>query len=109
MRSISNRLISHLSSSEREHALKNLGIGPAAHLIRDAVLGERSPENWFDPYADPDRPFSKCSVSVVLAANRSLVYESSIADHGMDSRRLVFYRASSMVRKQYRVRSGRES
>lgn len=57
MRSISRRLMSQLSSSEREHALKYLGIGPAAHLIRDAVLGERSPEDWFDPYADPDQPF----------------------------------------------------
>jgi hypothetical protein len=49
--------MSHLSSRDREHALKSLGIGPAAHLIRDAVLGERSPEDWFDPYADPEQPF----------------------------------------------------
>lgn len=48
--------MSHLSSTEREYALKNLGIGPAAHLIRDAVLGEKSHESWYDPYADPDQP-----------------------------------------------------
>eukprot|EP00934_Nitzschia_sp_Nitz4_P005854 Nitzschia sp. Nitz4//scaffold205_size38804//23986//26605//NITZ4_007646-RA/size38804-processed-gene-0.7-mRNA-1//1//CDS//3329541519//5844//frame0 len=39
-----------------ELALQQPGIGPAAHLIRDAVLGERSPENWYDPYEDPDKP-----------------------------------------------------
>lgn len=56
VRSFSSRLISHLSSHEKEHALKNLGIGPAAHLIRDAVLGERSPELYYNPYENPDRP-----------------------------------------------------
>jgi hypothetical protein len=67
-RSISSLLMNKLTSSEREHALKNLGIGPAAHLIRDAVLGESdgSSETWYDPYAHPDQPV-KNFVSVLCS------------------------------------------
>jgi hypothetical protein len=58
-RSISSMMIRNLSSSARQQALKNLGISPAAHLIRDAVLGEKGTpyEAWYDPYANPDQPF----------------------------------------------------
>ena len=45
-----------LSPSERERALQTQeGVGPAAFLIRDAVLGEEEHpyETWYNPYADP--------------------------------------------------------
>ena len=53
---LSDRFLSRLSSRERTHALHTLGVGPAAHLIRDAVLGEKSTEEWFDPYQNPHQP-----------------------------------------------------
>ncbi len=71
VRALSNRLISRLSSSDRNHALQTLGIGPAAHLIRDAVLGERSSDEWFDPYANPDQPFRNC---LSLLCSRLVAY-----------------------------------
>jgi hypothetical protein len=58
-RSISSLLTNELNSTERKDALENTGIGPAAHLIRDAVLGESDgiSETWgYDPHAHPDQP-----------------------------------------------------
>lgn len=74
-RSMSSRLMSRLSSSQREHALVNLNIGPAARLIRDAVLGERSPPDWYDPYSDHDTHPFKSFLSLLcarLVAHRSM-------------------------------------
>ena len=57
--SLSDRLLRSLSSTQRERALKELGVGPAVFLIREAVRGEKgSPyEAWYDPYANPEQPF----------------------------------------------------
>ena len=53
---LSDRFFSSLSSRERNQALQTLGIGPAAHLIRDAILGEKSTPEWFNPYQNPHQP-----------------------------------------------------
>ena len=34
-----HRLLESFSTTERQHALKELGVGPAASMIKDAVLG----------------------------------------------------------------------
>lgn len=56
-RYVSNRIIRSLSSSQRENALRNMGVGPAAFLIKDAVLGYQDAPwyGWYDPYKDPQR------------------------------------------------------
>lgn len=56
-RHVSNRIIRSLSSSQREHALRDMGVGPAAFFIKDAVLGHQDAPwyGWYDPYENPDR------------------------------------------------------
>ena len=66
LQTLSDRFWSRLSSRERNHALETLGIGPAAHLIRDAVLGEKSTADWFDPYQNPNQPIRN-AVSLVCS------------------------------------------
>ena len=50
------RLFSSVSHTERQRALKLLGVGPAASLIKDAVLGYQDApyEGTYDPYANPE-------------------------------------------------------
>lgn len=76
VRSISEQLISKLSSSERKNALENLGIGPAAHLIRDAVIGERSYDDaWFDPYENTDQPLQNF---MSVLCSRLMTYKAMV-------------------------------
>jgi len=57
IRAMSDKFLSQLSSRERDHVLEeNTAIWPAARLIRDAVRGERSPSDWYDPNTDLDHP-----------------------------------------------------
>ncbi|VEU38175.1 unnamed protein product [Pseudo-nitzschia multistriata] len=51
-----HRLLESFSTTERQHALKELGVGPAASMIKDAVLGYQDApyEGFYDPYANPD-------------------------------------------------------
>lgn len=53
MRSFTRKMMKSLSSEERRHALREKGVGRAAFLIRDAVLGfQDAPyEGFYDPYA----------------------------------------------------------
>jgi hypothetical protein len=72
-RQVSSRIIRSLSSTQREHALRDLGVGPAAFLIKDAVLGYQDAPwyGWYDPYENPHRELRNL-VSVVsgrLVAN----------------------------------------
>lgn len=61
-RSLSERLFLKLTSSQRKIALKNSGIGPAARLIRDAVLGQESyADLWYDPYNNGGKPLKNIS------------------------------------------------
>jgi len=57
IRNFSKKMMKSLSSEDRHHALKELGVGPAAFLIRDAVLGfQDAPyEGFYDPYMTADR------------------------------------------------------
>mmetsp|Transcript_36993 Transcript_36993/g.41654 ORF Transcript_36993/g.41654 Transcript_36993/m.41654 type:complete len:840 (-) Transcript_36993:136-2655(-) len=57
IRNFSKQMMKSLSSEDRRHALKELGVGPAAFLIRDAVLGfQDAPyEGFYDPYMIADR------------------------------------------------------
>ena len=67
-REISRRLISHLSSRERDDALtRNEGLGPAARLIRDAVLGERSPVDLYQPDSEDEHHPWQSFVAIVCA------------------------------------------
>lgn len=52
LRKASSWLLQSMSSSQREHAM-TLGVGPAAFLIKDAVIGQQDApyEGWYDPYA----------------------------------------------------------
>jgi hypothetical protein len=51
LRKVSNRILQSMSTSQREHAM-TLGVGPAAFLIKDAVIGQQDApyEGWYDPY-----------------------------------------------------------
>ena len=57
--SLSDRLYKTISSTQRERALRDLGVGPAVFLIREAVQGEKNTpyEAWYDPYAYPNQQF----------------------------------------------------
>lgn len=50
--------LEHFTQSERDRALKQPGVGKAAFLIRDAVLGttENPTEGTYNPYENPDAP-----------------------------------------------------
>jgi hypothetical protein len=50
--------IFHVTETERQEALQHKGVGQAAFLIRDAVIGssENPSEGAYDPYKNPDRP-----------------------------------------------------
>lgn len=50
------RIFEPFDSSERRHALKVMGVGPAAFMIKDAVMGYQDApyDGFFNPYADPD-------------------------------------------------------
>ena len=54
--SFSSYWIKHLSPSERVKALEKPGVGPAAFLIRDAVLGEEDLDfhEFYNPYVNPE-------------------------------------------------------
>lgn len=72
-RSISDILMQKVSSSERVHALQNLGIGPASRLIRDAVLGQESQaESWYDPYSNDHQPINNF---ISILCGRLLTYK----------------------------------
>mmetsp|Transcript_12926 Transcript_12926/g.30210 ORF Transcript_12926/g.30210 Transcript_12926/m.30210 type:complete len:840 (+) Transcript_12926:141-2660(+) len=68
-----SRLVQKFTTTERQRALKDLGIGKAASLIKDAVLGYQDApyEGFYDPYANPD-PRIRNMISIVcgrLVAN----------------------------------------
>ncbi len=50
------KLLESVSSTEREHALQVMGVGPAASMIKDAVMGYQDApyEGFYDPYENPD-------------------------------------------------------
>lgn len=53
--SISSYIFQKFTQSERQEALKCEGVGAAAFLIRDAVLGEDNTlTGFYDPYDNPD-------------------------------------------------------
>jgi len=56
MRDSLRQLMESFSSTERHHALKVLRVGPAASMIKDAVLGYQDApyEGSYDPYENPD-------------------------------------------------------
>jgi hypothetical protein len=56
-RYVSDRIIRSLSSSQRERALQESGVGPAAFLIKNAVVGHQDAPwyGWYDPYTDPQK------------------------------------------------------
>ncbi len=60
------KLIESLSSTEREHALQVMGVGPAASMIKDAVLGYQDAphEGFYNPYENPDATIRN-TISVV--------------------------------------------
>ena len=55
MRYSLRQLFGSFSSAERRHALEVLGVGPAASMIKDAVMGYQDApyEGFYDPYANP--------------------------------------------------------
>jgi len=62
------RFVRSLSSAERQHALEVLGVGPAASMIKDAVLGYQDApyEGFYDPYANTaDANVTRDMISVV--------------------------------------------
>jgi len=60
------QIFGSVSLTKRQRALKLLGVGPAASLIKDAVLGyQDSPhEGTYDPYENPDA-FVRNTMSIV--------------------------------------------
>jgi len=78
MRSFSSKMMKSLSSVDRHHALKNLGVGPAAFLIRDAVLGfQDAPfEGYYDPYstADTNDPEKILKNAISFVCGRLIAY-----------------------------------
>ena len=56
VRESKRQILESFSSTERQDALKALGVGPAASMIKDAVLGYQDApyEGFYDPYANPD-------------------------------------------------------
>jgi hypothetical protein len=56
MRDSLGQILESFSSTERQDALKAFGVGPAASMIKDAVLGYQDApyEGFYDPYANPD-------------------------------------------------------
>lgn len=63
-----HHLMQSFSSTERQHALKELGVGPAASMIKDAVLGYQDApyEGFYDPYANPTVHLTRNMISVVF-------------------------------------------
>ena len=58
--------LEHFTQSERDRALKQPGVGKAAFLIRDAVLGdqENPSEGTYNPYENPDHELQN-TISIV--------------------------------------------
>lgn len=57
--------------SERQHAIEK--VWPAAHLIRDAILGEIDEpyDGWYDPHSNPENKIkNKCSKICIRAEYR---------------------------------------
>jgi hypothetical protein len=76
-RSVSSALLEKFTKSERGEALMRQGVGPAAFLIRDAVMGveESLHDGHYDPYADKENE-TRSLLSIIcgrLTGNRKLV------------------------------------
>lgn len=58
--------LEHFTQSERDRAFKQPGVGKAAFLIRDAVVGstENPSEGTFNPYENPNTPL-KNTISIM--------------------------------------------
>jgi two pore calcium channel protein len=65
--------IHHLTHSERDRVAQEKGIGAAAFLVRDAVLGqvENPAEGAYDPYANPEEPWRN---TVAIVCGRLCAY-----------------------------------
>lgn len=78
MRSFTNKMMKSLSSEDRRHALKQPGVGHAAFLIRDAVLGYQDAphEGFYDPYSIVNTEDSKINFrnSISFVCGRLCAY-----------------------------------
>jgi hypothetical protein len=74
IRSISSFLKEQISPSEREKVLDRPGVGPAAFLIRDAVLGnvENPYESGYDPYSKSE---NKLRNTLSIVCDRLSAYD----------------------------------
>jgi hypothetical protein len=77
VRSVSSTLLEKFTKSERAEALMLQGVGPAAFLIRDAVMGveESLHDGHYDPYADKENE-TRSLLSIIcgrLTGNRNLM------------------------------------
>lgn len=68
-----HKVLASFSSTERQHALKVMGVGPAASMIRDAVMGYQDApyEGFYDPYKNQD---ARVRNTVSVVCGRFIAY-----------------------------------
>lgn len=81
-RSIPSQLLESLSKSDRGEALKRPGVGAAAFLIRDAVLGvkENPRETLYDPYTGTEEDELRSLLSIICGRISGNRYFARILD-----------------------------
>jgi hypothetical protein len=81
LRKASSRLLQSMSTTQREHAM-TLGLGPAAFLIKDAVIGQQDApyEGWYDPYTTFGQEYDELRnlISVVCGRMIAMTWVKSL-------------------------------